>query len=72
MPCAQFRSQHLAWLDGELPGSSAMAQRAHADDCARCAHYDTQVRHGLLVARNRPPLSVSTGFRAELFARLEE
>jgi hypothetical protein len=70
MRCSEFRLRHLAWLDGDLPGSEALRQRAHADACRACGAYDEAVRSGLLQARNHAPLTVSRGFRAALAARL--
>ncbi len=69
--CADFRAQHLSWLDSELPAAVAAAMRTHADACKKCARYDAELRVGILLARHLRPLTVSPGFRARLAERLK-
>jgi len=69
--CAEFRAQHLSWLDSALASSESGAMRLHADGCAACERYDAEVRVGLLLARHLTPVTVSPGFRARLAERLK-
>lgn len=68
--CADFRAQHLSWLDAELSAPDAAAMRSHADACVNCARYDADLRVGLLLARHLSPVTVSPGFKARLAERL--
>jgi hypothetical protein len=70
MPCSQFRSQHLGWLDAGMSAATAATMRSHADSCARCARYDAAVRRGLLLARHAGDLRPSPRFRAKRSATL--
>jgi hypothetical protein len=44
----------------------------HIASCASCARFDTLARRALLVARNAPPIEVSSDFSARLAARIAE
>jgi len=45
---------------------------SHISECATCSRFDTLARRALLVARNAPPIEVSTDFSARLAARIAE
>lgn len=68
--CADFRAQHLSWLDSDISAADAAAMRTHADSCAKCARYDAELRVGILLARHLTPVTVSPGFKARLAERL--
>lgn len=70
MNCRRFRKLHNAFIDGRVSDREAQEIYAHLEVCARCARLNAVIRRGLLVARNLPPVHVSSGFMSRLQARL--
>jgi hypothetical protein len=72
MNCRAFREHHGDWVDEMVDASTEMAMTEHLDTCGECATFDTRVRRALLVARNAPPIEVSSDFAVRLAARLAD
>lgn len=70
MNCRQFRTQYAAFLDVAVDIETMQAMERHVATCDRCRRMDSEVRRGLLFARNMPEITPSAGFAARLDARL--
>lgn len=70
MNCREFRRKHDAYIDDTLSGVDLEGMARHRRLCEQCAHLDTRIRRALLVARNLPPIQLSSVFSARLQERL--
>jgi len=71
MDCRTFRKSHVVFVDGLMDDGRLGKMYEHMEGCARCARLDTNVRRGLLVARNLPRIKPSPDFMSRLQARLQ-
>jgi hypothetical protein len=72
MDCRAFRQLHGDWVDDILDPHEADRLTRHLVECALCARFDTLARRALMVARNAPPIEVSSDFSARLALRIAE
>ncbi len=72
MTCGEFLNRYTDFRDG-LIGAPREVRRfqRHLSSCQTCRAYDATVRRGVVALQAMPTLTVSTGFRRRLAARLE-
>jgi predicted anti-sigma-YlaC factor YlaD len=72
MDCHAFRQIHGDWVDDVAEPRDAEQVAQHIHECPTCARFDTLARRALMVARNAPPIELSTDFSARMALRLAE
>jgi Putative zinc-finger len=72
MDCHAFRQLHGDWVDDVLDPREGGTIAGHLAACPACTRFDTLARRALIVARNAPPIEVSSDFSARLAARIAE